>query len=151
VTVQQLLTALFNAGIAISIGATVLSLGMTYTVGQLVAPLHRVVLVIAMVVLNAGVIPALAWGIAEITPMNSKYVSGLVLATLGAGSAAAALTWLLWPTNPGALAGTEVAGASSGRAFCYVLPTTMTSDCLRRTAPHRHSTTTTLPGGPRPP
>jgi predicted Na+-dependent transporter len=88
VTAQQLLTALFNAGIAISIGATVLSLGMTYTVGQLVAPLHRVVLVIVMVVLNAGVIPALAWGIAEIIPMNSKYVSGLVLATLGAGSAA---------------------------------------------------------------
>jgi len=88
VTAQQLLTALFNAGIAISIGATVLSLGMTYTVGQLVAPLHRVVLVIAMVVLNAGVIPAVAWGIAEITPMNSKYVPGLVLATLGAGSAA---------------------------------------------------------------
>jgi predicted Na+-dependent transporter len=88
VTAQQLLTALFNAGIAISIGATVLSLGMTYTVGQLVAPLHRVVLVIAMVVLNAGVIPALAWGIAEITPMNTKYVPGLVLATLGAGSAA---------------------------------------------------------------
>ena len=87
-TAQQLLAALFNAGIAISIGATVLSLGMTYTVGQLVAPLHRVVLVIAMVVLNAGVIPALAWGIAEITPMSSKYVPGLVLATLGAGSAA---------------------------------------------------------------
>lgn len=60
VTAQQLLAALFNAGIAISIGATVLSLGMTYTVGQLVAPLHRAVLVIAMVVLNAGVIPALA-------------------------------------------------------------------------------------------
>ena len=41
-----------------------------------------------MVVLNAGVIPAVAWGIAEITPMDSKYVPGLVLATLGAGSAA---------------------------------------------------------------
>jgi BASS family bile acid:Na+ symporter len=61
---------------------------MTFTVGQLVAPLHRVVLVIGLVVLNAGVIPAAAWGIAEITPMSSKYVPGLVLATLGAGSAA---------------------------------------------------------------
>jgi predicted Na+-dependent transporter len=88
VTAQQLLTALFDAGIVISIVATVLSLGMTYTVGQLVAPLHRVVLVIVMVVLNAGAIPAVAWGIAEITPMDSKYVPGLVLATLGAGSAA---------------------------------------------------------------
>ena len=87
-TADQLLTALFNAGIAISVGATVLSLGMTFTVGQLVAPLHRVVLVIGLVVLNAVVIPAAAWGIAEIMPMNSKYVPGLVLATLGAGSAA---------------------------------------------------------------
>jgi len=88
VTAQHLLTALFNAGIAISVGATVLSLGMTFTVRELVAPLHRVVLVAAMVVLNAGVIPAVAWGIAEILPMSSKYVPGLVLATLGAGSAA---------------------------------------------------------------
>jgi BASS family bile acid:Na+ symporter len=88
VTADQLLTALFNAGIAISVGATVLSLGMTFTVGQLVAPLHRVVLVVAMVVLNAVVIPAAAWGIAEVSPMASKYVPGLVLATLGAGSAA---------------------------------------------------------------
>ena len=87
-TADQLLTALFNAGIAISVGATVLSLGMTFTVGQLVAPLHRVVLVIGLVVLNAVVIPAAAWGIAELSPMGSKYVPGLVLATLGAGSAA---------------------------------------------------------------
>jgi predicted Na+-dependent transporter len=88
VTADQLLTALFNAGIAISVGATVLSLGMTFTVGQLVAPLHRVVLVLAMVLLNAVVIPAAAWGIAEISPMGDQYVPGLVLATLGAGSAA---------------------------------------------------------------
>jgi len=88
VTAQHLLAALFNAGIAISVGATVLSLGMTFTVGQLVAPLHRAGLVIAMVVLNAMVIPAAAWGIAEVSPMASKYVPGLVLATLGAGSAA---------------------------------------------------------------
>jgi hypothetical protein len=56
VTADQLLTALFNAAIAISVVATVLSLGMTFTVRELVAPLHRVVLVAAMVVLNAGVI-----------------------------------------------------------------------------------------------
>ncbi|MEO8518017.1 MAG: bile acid:sodium symporter [Dermatophilaceae bacterium] len=86
-TADQLLTALFNAGIAISVGATVLSLGMTFTLGQLVAPLRRVGLVIAMVVLNAAVIPAVAWGIAKASPMDSASVPGLVLATLGAGSA----------------------------------------------------------------
>ena len=87
-TADQLLTALFNAGIVISVGATVLSLGMSFTVGQLMSPLRRVWLVIAMVVLNALVIPAAAWGIAKASPMNNQYVPGLVLATLGAGSAA---------------------------------------------------------------
>src|SRR3954465_2361274 len=85
---DQLLTALFNAGIVISVGATVLSLGMTFAVGQLLAPLRRVGLVLAMVVLNAIVIPAIAWGVAKGLPINDAYVGGLVLATLGAGSAA---------------------------------------------------------------
>ena len=41
-----------------------------------------------MVIVNAVVIPGVAWGIAEVSPMDDKYVPGLVLATLGAGSAA---------------------------------------------------------------
>lgn len=41
-----------------------------------------------MVIVNAVVIPGAAWGIAEVSPMDDKYVAGLVLATLGAGSAA---------------------------------------------------------------
>src|SRR5206468_1323173 len=72
---------------AISIGATVLSLGRTFTVAQLLAPLRRIWLVVAMVVLSALVIPAVAWGIASALPINDAYVDGLVLATLGAGSA----------------------------------------------------------------
>jgi predicted Na+-dependent transporter len=88
VTAADLLTALFNAGIAISVIATVLSLGMSFTIGQLIAPLHRVPLVLALVVLNAVLIPAASWGIANISPMDDKYVPGLVLATLGAGGAA---------------------------------------------------------------
>src|SRR5512132_262931 len=87
-TADQLLNALFNAGIAISVGATVLSLGMTYTIAQLLAPLGRVGLVLLMVVLNAVAIPAIAWGVAEAFPIADAYVAGLVLATLGAGSAA---------------------------------------------------------------
>jgi len=88
VTAADLLTALFNAGIAISVIATVMSLGMSFTVGQLIAPLHRVPLVLAVVLLNTVVIPAAAWGIASLSPMDDKYVPGLVLATLGAGGAA---------------------------------------------------------------
>lgn len=88
-TADELLTALFNAGIAISIAATVLSLGLMFTVPQLVAPLRRIGLVVVVVVLNALVMPALAWGLAEAFPVDDVYVDGLVLATLGAGSAAA--------------------------------------------------------------
>jgi BASS family bile acid:Na+ symporter len=88
-TAQHLFTVLFNAGIAISIGATVASLGMSFTVSQIVAPLRRVGLVLALVVLNALVFPAVAWGIAKASPMSSQYVGGLVLATIGMGSAGA--------------------------------------------------------------
>lgn len=87
-TAQDLLNDLFNAGIAVSIVATVLSLGMTYKVSQLVAPLERVWVIVALVVLNAVVIPAIAWGVAEVLPIDSAYVGGMTLATLGAGSAA---------------------------------------------------------------
>ena len=38
---------------------------MTFPVRQVVAPLRHVVLVVAMVVLNALLIPAAAWAIAE--------------------------------------------------------------------------------------
>jgi BASS family bile acid:Na+ symporter len=87
VSADQLLTALFNAGILISVGATVLSLGMTFTVAQLVAPLRRVWLVLALVVVSVVVVPAVGWGIAAALPIKDASVDGLVLATLGAGSA----------------------------------------------------------------
>lgn len=52
-----------------------------------------------------------------------------------AGVAAAIFTWLVWPTVPGPITGTTaVTGTSSARAFCYVLPGSAVSDCLRRTA-----------------
>ena len=43
-TAEELLTVLFNAGIAISLIATVMSLGMSLTLGQPIAPLRRVTL-----------------------------------------------------------------------------------------------------------
>lgn len=87
-TAQDLLNDLFNAGVAVSILATVLALGMTFQVAQLLAPLRRVGVILALVVVNAALIPAIAWGVAEALPIKSAYVGGLTLATLGAGSAA---------------------------------------------------------------
>lgn len=87
-TADQLLNAVFNAGIVNSVGATVLSLGMTFTIAQLLAPLGRVGLVLLMVVLNVVAIPAIAWGVAEAFPIKDAYVAGLVLVAVGAGGAA---------------------------------------------------------------
>src|SRR4051794_36154075 len=87
-SLEQVLTALFNAGVAVSIIATVLSLGMSFTPMQVLAPLRRVWLVVGIVILNAILIPAIAWGVARLFPLSDATVAGLTLATLGAGSAA---------------------------------------------------------------
>ena len=46
---SDLLNVLFNAGVAVSIIATVLSLGMSFTLAQVLAPLRRWVLVTVMI------------------------------------------------------------------------------------------------------
>jgi predicted Na+-dependent transporter len=88
-TADHLLNLLFNGGVAVSIGATVASLGMSYTVGELIVPLRRFWLVGLMVVVNAVALPAAAWGICEVLPLSDSQVAGVTLAAIGAGSAAA--------------------------------------------------------------
>jgi hypothetical protein len=52
-----------------------------------------------------------------------------------AGVAAAALTWLLWPMVPEALASTGTLRCpGSSRAFCYVAPSIAEADYLRSMA-----------------
>jgi BASS family bile acid:Na+ symporter len=88
VSAEQLLTHLFNAGVAVSIISTVLALGMSYSVAELAAPLRRVWLVVAMIVVNSVLVPAAAWGIGEALPIDESAVTGLTLAAIGAASAA---------------------------------------------------------------
>jgi predicted Na+-dependent transporter len=85
-TAAKLLNLLFNAGVVVSITATVLALGMSYRVAELLAPLRRVWLVVLMIVVNA--VPAAAYGIGKALPINSDAVVGLTLAAIGAASAA---------------------------------------------------------------
>jgi predicted Na+-dependent transporter len=86
---SQFLCTVFNISLAISIIATVLSLGMNLTIAQTLAPLRRIWLVLAIIALNAVLIPAIAWSIAHLFPISAAAVAGLTLPTLGAGSAAA--------------------------------------------------------------
>jgi predicted Na+-dependent transporter len=85
---EQLLTHLFNAGVAVSIISTVLALGMSYSVAELVAPLRRVWLVVGMIVVNSVLVPAAAWGIGKALPIDGSAVTGMTLAAIGAASAA---------------------------------------------------------------
>src|SRR4051794_24917184 len=84
----QLLTYLFNAGVAVSIISTVLALGMSYAVSELVAPLRRVWVVVGMILVNSVLVPAAAWGIATALPIDAAAVTGMTLAAIGAASAA---------------------------------------------------------------
>jgi hypothetical protein len=86
---DRLLTAVFNTGVAVLVVATVLSLGMSFTVGQVLAPLRRVVLMIVMIVMivvNCGLIPAAAWGLFTVFGIRAS-VSGATLAAVGAAGA----------------------------------------------------------------
>jgi predicted Na+-dependent transporter len=67
------LAVLFNAGIAVSIGGTVASSGMSFSLRQLVAPLRRAGLVASVIIFNALVTPAAAWGIANVSPMADQF------------------------------------------------------------------------------
>ena len=73
-TADKLLNLLFNAGVVVSIATTVLSLGMSYRVAELLAPLRRAWLVVLMIVVNAVLVPAAAYGIGKALPIDSGAV-----------------------------------------------------------------------------
>jgi bile acid:Na+ symporter, BASS family len=85
---EQLSAAVFRGGLAVAVVATVLSLGMTFSLAQLLAPLRRVRLVGTVLVLNTVVLPAVAWGWATAVPISDDYVAGIALAAIGSAGAA---------------------------------------------------------------
>ena len=87
-TAQQLFNAIFNAGIFIMVSTLVASLGMGFTVSQVVAPLRRIEVVVVAVVINSLVVPAVAWGIGELFPISTAQVIGIVLCCIAAAGPA---------------------------------------------------------------
>src|SRR5262249_54124165 len=87
-TAQKLFNLLFNAGIAVMIITLVLSLGMGFTVAQIVAPLRRIGVIVAVVVVNCVLVPAAAWGICSLFALSSpQRVAIVLLASAAAGPA----------------------------------------------------------------
>jgi hypothetical protein len=128
---MPLLTQPFKAGLT---GWIVIFVGVVAELAGGAAVANQTSTAIAVLVLTLPVVVVFGFAVVQWWQVRSSAAEPASWWHLG-GVAAGVLIWLLWPTVPGPLAGTTaVAGASSGRAFCYALPTTAASDCLRRTA-----------------
>ena len=84
-TAEKLVNDLFNAGLFIMIARLVMSLGMGFTVAQVLAPLRRVRVVAVALVLNVLVVPAIAWGLAKLFPITGEQVIGIEFGRRGRG------------------------------------------------------------------
>jgi len=87
---------------------------------------------IAVPVLIAPVVVAFGFAVVQWWQVRSSGAEPTSWWHLG-GIAAAAITWLLWPTVPSALQGTGVPGGMrGGHGYCYILPNP--APCLHRAA-----------------
>jgi BASS family bile acid:Na+ symporter len=87
-TSHTMLVAIFGGAVTVAVVATVVSLGLLFTTGLVLAPLRRWPLLAGMVLLNAVAVPAVAWGLTRALPVANAAAVGLTLAATGAGSAA---------------------------------------------------------------
>jgi len=95
-TAAELFNAIFNASLVVMLLTLIASLGMTFSVKQILEPLRRVWVLIAIIVVNAGLAPLVAIGICELFPLDSQARVGVAIVTIAAagpaGLKAAALT-----------------------------------------------------------
>ena len=82
------LAALFQVALVVGVVTTVLSLGVSMTFAEAVAPLRRRGLVLTLVLVNCLLVPAVAWAITVGLPMTEPQASALILTSAGAGGAA---------------------------------------------------------------
>ena len=87
-TLSGVLNALFNASLFLMIVTLVMSLGMGFTVGQVLAPLRRWGVVGAALVINVLLVPLVAVGLAKLFPITPDQVVGLVLVSIASAGPA---------------------------------------------------------------
>ena len=78
-TAQKVVNDLFNAGLFVMIVTLVMSLGLGFSVAQVIAPMRRYVVVGSALLLNVLLIPIIAWGIFALFPITPDQRVGLVL------------------------------------------------------------------------
>jgi BASS family bile acid:Na+ symporter len=86
VTAEKLFTGIYNGGLVVFLLTLIASLGMTFSVAQIVAPLRRVRVLLGVIVVNLGLAPLVAIGIGHLLPLHSQTREGLVIVTIAAGA-----------------------------------------------------------------
>lgn len=81
-----MLSVIANLAILTFVLASMISLGLSLTVAQVLAPLHNLRMVVLGLVANFVVVPALAWGIATLLGLDQPLQLGLVLLGVAAGA-----------------------------------------------------------------
>ena len=82
------LNAVFQASLFLMIFTLVLSLGLSFTVAQVLSPLGRWQVVGAMLVINVLLVPVVAIAIARLLPITQDQVIGLVLVCIASAGPA---------------------------------------------------------------
>jgi BASS family bile acid:Na+ symporter len=86
---QKLANDLFNGGLVVMLLTLVTSLGMTFGVKQILEPLKKIWVLIATIVVNAGLAPLIAIGVCHVLPVSGQARVGLEIVTIAAAGPAA--------------------------------------------------------------
>lgn len=85
---QQLFDAIFNVGLVTMLLTLITSLGMTFSVKQILQPLKRGWLLIGTVIVNSLLAPLVAIGVGYLFPLTSEARVGLAIVTIAAAGPA---------------------------------------------------------------
>src|SRR5687767_131180 len=83
---MEILAVLSNVFTLTFVVASMLALGFSLTVRQIVSPLRDVQLVLRALLANFVLVPAAAYGIKTIIPIGESYGIGLILLATAAGA-----------------------------------------------------------------
>lgn len=84
----EILELLYNLMALVFVLGTMISMGLNLTVAQVTGPLRNMRFVIMALVINFLIVPAAAYILTLIIPMNETLVTGLILVALAAGAPA---------------------------------------------------------------
>lgn len=83
---EQVLTSISNGAVLLFVVTTMLAMGFSLTVAQILAPLRRVRLVMLALVANFVLVPLLALALTHIIPLSDPLKIGLILLGTAAGA-----------------------------------------------------------------